>query len=74
MTRETKLRIQNITAKVSLKFCSEAWVVKRRDEQRLESAQMEFLRHLLGITKSDRERNQFFREKIGVQNIVLGTK
>jgi hypothetical protein len=28
------------------------------------------LRHLLGITKLDREKNQCIREKIGAQNIV----
>jgi hypothetical protein len=45
-------------------------VLKKRDEQRLEAAQIKFLRHLLGITKLDRERNQD-REKLGVQNIAL---
>jgi len=29
-----------------LKFGSEAWVLKKREEQRLEAAQMKFLRHL----------------------------
>jgi hypothetical protein len=43
-------------------------MLKKRDEQRLEAAQMKFLRHLLGITKLDRERNQSVREKLGVQN------
>jgi hypothetical protein len=42
--------------------------------QRLEAAQMKFIRHLLGITKLDRERNQSNREKLGVQNIVLEIK
>jgi hypothetical protein len=46
-------------------------VLKKRDEQRLEAAQITFLRHLLGITKLDRERNQSVREKLGMQNIVL---
>jgi hypothetical protein len=49
-------------------------VLKKLNEQRLEAAQMKFLRHLLGITKSDRERNQSAREKLGVQNIVLELK
>jgi len=57
MNKETKLRIHNITAKAALKFGSEAWVLKKREEQRLESAQMKFLRHLLGITKLDKEKN-----------------
>jgi len=39
-----------------LKFGSEAWVLKKREEQRLEAAQMKFLRHLLGITKLGKEK------------------
>ena len=45
----------------ALKFGSEAWVLKKREEQRLEAAQMKFLRHLLGITKLDKEKNQCIR-------------
>jgi len=51
MNKETKLKIHKITAKAALKFGSEAWVLKKRGEQRLEAAQMKVLRHLLGITK-----------------------
>jgi len=51
----------NIAAKSASKFGSEAWVLKKREEQRLEAAQMEFLRHLLGITKLDKENNQCIR-------------
>ena len=57
MNKETKLRIHNITAKAALKFGSEAWVLKKREEQRLE-----FLRHLLGITKLEKEKNQCVRQ------------
>jgi hypothetical protein len=56
MNKETKLRIYNITAKAALKFGSEAWVLKKREEQRLEAAQMKFLRRLLGITKLEKEK------------------
>jgi hypothetical protein len=31
---------------------------------------MRFLRHLLGITRLDKEKNQCIREKSGAQNIV----
>jgi len=61
--KETKLRIHNITAKAAFKFGSELWVLKKREEQRLEAAQMKFLRHLLGIIKLDKEKNQCIREK-----------
>ena len=57
MNKETKLRIHNITGKEALKFGSEAWVLQKREEKRLEAAQMKFLRHLLGRTKLDKEKN-----------------
>ena len=75
MNKETKLRIHNITAKAALKFGSEAWVMRKREEQHLEAAQMKFLRHLLGITKLDlKKKNQCIREKTGPQNIVKEIK
>jgi len=63
MNKETKLRIHNITAKAALKFGSEAWVLKKREKQRLEAEQIKFLRHLLGITKLDKKKNQCIRKK-----------
>jgi len=35
---------------------------------------MEFLRHLLEITKLDKEKNQCIRQKTGAQNIVTEIK
>ena len=70
MNKETKLRIHNITAKAILKFGSEGQVLKKREERRLETAQMKYLRHLLGTTKLDKENNQYIREKTGAQNTV----
>jgi len=74
MNKETKLRIHNITAKSVLKFGSEAWVLKKREEQRLEAAQMKFFRHLLGITKLGKEKNQCIREKNGSTEHSTGNK
>jgi hypothetical protein len=74
MTKQTRLRTHNITEKAALMLGSAARVLKERDEQRLEAAQMQLLRHLLGTAKLDRERNQSLREKLGVQNIVLEIK
>jgi len=74
MNKETKLRIHNITAEAALKFGSEAWVPKKREEQRLEPAQMKFLGHILGITKLDKEKNQCISEKTEAQNIVKEIK
>ena len=64
----------NITAKAALIFGSEAWVLKKREENRLEAAQMNSLRQLLGVTKLDKEKNQCIREKTGAQDIVKEIK
>jgi len=74
MNKVTKLRIHNITVKAALKFGSESWVLKKREEQRLEAAQMKFLRYLLGITKLDKEKNQCIRGKKGADNTVKEIK
>jgi hypothetical protein len=70
MSNQTKLRIHNKTAKTALRYESETWVLNKRDKQRLEAAQMRFLRPLLGYTKSDRQRNVDIRERLRVQSIV----
>jgi len=57
MNKETKLRVHNIIAKAALKFGSEAWVLKKREERRLEAAQMNVFKYLLGITRLDKRIN-----------------
>ena len=57
-----------------MKFGSEDWVLKKREEQRLEAVQMKFLRHLLGITKIGKEKNQCIRQKTEAKNIVKEIK
>ena len=63
MNKETKLRIHIITSKAALKFGSRAWVLKKRQEKRLEATQMKVLRHLLGVTKLDKKRINVLRKK-----------
>jgi len=46
MNKETKLRTHNITAKAALKFGSEAWVLKKREEQPLQAATDEIFEKL----------------------------
>ena len=56
------------------KFGSETWAPKKREEQRLEAAQMKFLRPLLGITKLDKEKDQCIRQKNGTTEHSKGNK
>jgi hypothetical protein len=66
--------LHNITAKAALKFGSEAWVLKKREEQRLEGGQSKFLRHLLRRTKLDKDKNERKKKKTGAQNTVKEIK
>ena len=56
----SKMCRENITAKATLKFGSEAWVLNKREEQRLEAEQVKFLRNLLGITKLDKKKESMY--------------
>jgi hypothetical protein len=67
MSNQTK---HNITAKTALKYGSEAWVSNKINKQRLEVAQMRFLRPVLGYANSDRQRNVDIRERLRVQSTV----
>jgi hypothetical protein len=48
-------------------------VLKKRDEQRLQAAQVKILRHLLGITKLDKESNQCISTEHSKGNKTLVT-
>ena len=52
----------------------EAWVLRKREEQRLEAAQMKLLRLLFGITKLDKEKNHCIRGKNGSTEHSKGNK
>ena len=52
MNKETKLRIHNITAKAALKFGSEAWVLKKREEKKFRSSTDEIVETLTWNNKT----------------------
>jgi hypothetical protein len=70
MRKDIKQRLHNIVSKPALKYASETWTLKSRDKQRLEAAQMTFMRSLCGVTRRDRLRNIDLRTQLGEINIV----
>jgi hypothetical protein len=74
MTTDTKLWLHNITSKASLCYGSENWIINKRDAQKLEAAQMRFLRPLFGLTRLDHQRNPEIRNSLKVDNIVEDIK
>jgi len=51
-------------------YGSEAWSLRRREEERLERTEMRMLRWILGLTLKDRKRNDDIRCIIGVACIM----
>jgi hypothetical protein len=68
----TKLRHYNITSKAALKCGSEIWVLNKKKCLQLQTAQIKFLRSLLGLTRIDHQRNTKIRRKIKVEHVVDG--
>ena len=64
--------VESVYSAVRTDSSYKADCVSSLEEQCLEAAQMIFLRHLLGITKLDKEKNQCIRQKTGAQNVVKG--
>jgi hypothetical protein len=60
--------------KTSPLYGSEAWVINKRDAQKLEAVQIRFLRPLLGFTRLDHKRNSDIRKKLEVDNTVEDIK
>jgi ribonucleotide reductase alpha subunit len=70
MRQEIKPRLNNLVSKPALKYASETWTLRSRDKQRLEAAQMTFMRSLCGVTRRDRLTNTDLRTQLGEINIV----
>jgi hypothetical protein len=50
------------------------WITNKRDAQKLETAQMRFLRPVLGLTILDRQRNPDIRNRLKANKIVEDIK
>jgi hypothetical protein len=74
MTKETGLRLYNVTYKAALKWDNENWILKQRCRRRLEAAQMKFLRAVFGLTTLEKIRNTEIRARLDVKNIFQETE
>jgi hypothetical protein len=70
MRKDIKQTLHNIVSKPALKCASETCTLRSRDKQRLEAAQMTFMRSLCRVTRGDRLRNIDLRTQLGEINIV----
>ena len=52
-----------------LTYGSETWTVRKRDAQRIQTAEMKFLRKTKGCTIMDHIRNEQIRKDLNIYNV-----
>ena len=70
MPTGVKGRVYRTMVRPVLIYGSEAWTLRRREEERLERTEMRMLRWILGLTLRDKKRNDDIRRILGVACIT----
>jgi hypothetical protein len=60
------LKFYKTMATPVLKHGCESWVPFQKDNSRIQATEIKFLRHVKGITKLDRVRNEEVRKELGI--------
>jgi len=70
MPTGVKGKVYKTMVRPVLIYGSEAWTLRRREEERLERTKMRMLQWILGLTLRDRKRNDDIRRILGVEYIT----
>ena len=66
----TKIELYKVMILSILLYGAETWTLKKTDESKLHTFEMNCLRKILGVTRRDRTRNVDVRERLGIEEIV----
>jgi len=69
--KDTKIKLYKTMAVPSLMFGSETWVDTKRNQSKIQSAEIKFLRRVKGCTILDQIRNDDIREELTIFNLNL---
>lgn len=69
-TRETKMKFYKVMASPLLTYGSESWTMRKRDKQKIQSAEMKFLRRTKGCTLRDQIRNSDIRADLKIYSMT----
>jgi hypothetical protein len=67
--QRTRLNIYRTLARLVLIYGSEAWIIRKADEKRLQAAEMKFMRNSAGLTLWDHKRNEGILKNLKVEPI-----
>jgi hypothetical protein len=64
--KETNLKLYKTMAVPVLLYGSEMWILRKRDWNRIQAAEMKYLRTIKGCTRLDQIRNEDIRQGLGI--------
>ena len=68
---KTKVHVYKALVVPTLAYGSECWTLKKDDERRLHSLEMNCLRRMVGVTRRDRIQNIVVRERTNVTESII---
>lgn len=68
--KETLLKFYKVMALPALLYGCENWVLRKKDERRIEAVEMKFFRFVAGYTLLDKKRSEDIRSELNMDNII----
>ena len=64
--KDTKTKFYKVMATPMLTYGSETWTITKKDQSRIQSAEMKFLRKVKGCTLEDQIKNSEIRKELNI--------
>ena len=74
LSSEAKMTVYNAVVVPTLVYGCETWVLKDRDKTRLQAAEMNVLRSVVGVTRLECVRNETIKERLKQETVVAQVK
>ena len=70
MSRSAKMLVYKAMIEPTLTYGAESWVLKEREKQRIQAAEMRVFRKIAGVRRMDHMRNDDIRAQLRQEGIV----
>ena len=70
MSRSAKMLVYKAMIEPTLSYGAESWVLKEKEKQRVQAAEMRVLRKIAGVRRIDHVRNDDIKTQLGHEGIV----
>jgi hypothetical protein len=67
--KETQIKFYKVMAIPTLTYSSETWTLTKKQRQKIETAEMKFLRNVAGYTLKDQIRNTVIRNELKIFSV-----